>query len=435
MPRTTLLAALIAAALPSITLAAAPTLARALAQMEDQHASDFQGRPGTRVRNAAEFDRMKSYLRTHYAGVVARHHFELSPHQVVDCIDELTQPGARRHGLTRASWVTQPRTAPAESAPDAAGTEAALDRHGRDPGVFLHPAGQAGAGADVDADGRAKSCKPGTIPKLRLTLPRLAAFETLEHFRHKRGRPGEGGLPGRGEQTALSTVHEYAHAYQFVDNWGGESTLNIWKAYTEKASEFSLSQIWAVGGSGSDLQTVEAGWQVYRNRHLLSHPSDAHLFIYSTQDGYDDTGCYDLDCDDFVQTNSDVAVGGYFTNQSVVGGSQYATKIMALKDHADGHWWVKVGDVYAGYYPRSLYDSSGIRIRPRRSISAARSSAPGPAAATPRPTWAAATTKHADRAPRPARARRQEFEYIRHGTQVLTAALDVHSRARVGLLH
>jgi hypothetical protein len=35
--------------------------------------------------------------------------------------------------------------------------------------------------------------------------------------------------------------------------------------------------------------------------------------------------------------------------------------------------------------------------------------------------------KHADRAPRRARARRQEFEYIRHGTQALTAALDVHS--------
>ena len=34
--------------------------------------------------------------------------------------------------------------------------------------------------------------------------------------------------------------------------------------------------------------------------------------------------------------------------------------------------------------------------------------------------------KHADRAPQPRRARRREFEYIRHGTQALTAALDVH---------
>jgi transposase len=35
--------------------------------------------------------------------------------------------------------------------------------------------------------------------------------------------------------------------------------------------------------------------------------------------------------------------------------------------------------------------------------------------------------KHADRAPQPGRVRRREFEYIRHGTQALTAALDVHS--------
>lgn len=35
--------------------------------------------------------------------------------------------------------------------------------------------------------------------------------------------------------------------------------------------------------------------------------------------------------------------------------------------------------------------------------------------------------KHLDRPPRPGRDRRQEFEYIRHGTQSLIAALDVHT--------
>lgn len=40
--------------------------------------------------------------------------------------------------------------------------------------------------------------------------------------------------------------------------------------------------------------------------------------------------------------------------------------------------------------------------------------------------------KHADRAPQPARVRRREFEYIRHGTQALTAALDVHSGRVIG---
>ena len=35
--------------------------------------------------------------------------------------------------------------------------------------------------------------------------------------------------------------------------------------------------------------------------------------------------------------------------------------------------------------------------------------------------------KHLDRPPRPGRFRRREFEYIRHGTQALIAALDVHT--------
>ncbi|MBT2326285.1 IS630 family transposase [Variovorax paradoxus] len=40
--------------------------------------------------------------------------------------------------------------------------------------------------------------------------------------------------------------------------------------------------------------------------------------------------------------------------------------------------------------------------------------------------------KHADRAPQPGRARRREFEYARHGTQALIAALDVHSGRVMG---
>lgn len=40
--------------------------------------------------------------------------------------------------------------------------------------------------------------------------------------------------------------------------------------------------------------------------------------------------------------------------------------------------------------------------------------------------------KHADREPQPQRARRREFEYIRHGTQALIAALDVHSGRVLG---
>jgi transposase len=40
--------------------------------------------------------------------------------------------------------------------------------------------------------------------------------------------------------------------------------------------------------------------------------------------------------------------------------------------------------------------------------------------------------KHADRMPLPGRLRRREFEYIRHGTQALIAAMDVHSGRVLG---
>ena len=40
--------------------------------------------------------------------------------------------------------------------------------------------------------------------------------------------------------------------------------------------------------------------------------------------------------------------------------------------------------------------------------------------------------KHVDRAPQPGRLRRREFEYVRHGTQALIAAMDVHSGRVIG---
>ncbi|MFO1337207.1 MAG: neprosin family prolyl endopeptidase [Burkholderiaceae bacterium] len=352
-----LTAALLATAPLAAHATAAPSLAQAMGALDAQPASAFVGQPGRRVRDAAEFERMKAYLRRHYDGVVARHQFELEPGRTVDCIDALTQPGARRQGLSRltpAQW--QGQALPSAMPPSApAASTGAGDRNTRDPGVFLWPARGPGAVPEHDGDGRDRSCPDGTVPKLRLGLEQLTAFETLAHFRHKWGEPA-------GQQALGAAPHEYADAYQSITNYGAESYLNVWKTYTEKTSEFSLSQIWVTGGS--PVETVEAGWQVYRHRHLLN-PKYPYFFIYSTQDGYNKTGCYDLECDDFVQTNKDVVIGGRWTNLSEVDGPQYSTAVKArLDDGSDGAacgWWIAVDGVWAGYYPCSLYDSGGIR--------------------------------------------------------------------------
>lgn len=45
--------------------------------------------------------------------------------------------------------------------------------------------------------------------------------------------------------------------------YGAKATLNVWEPKIEQANEFSLSQLWILGGSfGEDLNSIEAGWQV-----------------------------------------------------------------------------------------------------------------------------------------------------------------------------
>ena len=45
--------------------------------------------------------------------------------------------------------------------------------------------------------------------------------------------------------------------------YGAKATLNVWEPKIQHANEFSLSQIWLLGGSfGQDLNSIEAGWQV-----------------------------------------------------------------------------------------------------------------------------------------------------------------------------
>lgn len=46
--------------------------------------------------------------------------------------------------------------------------------------------------------------------------------------------------------------------------YGAKASINVWTPAVTDPYEFSLSQLWVISGSfGNDLNTVEAGWQVY----------------------------------------------------------------------------------------------------------------------------------------------------------------------------
>lgn len=60
---------------------------------------------------------------------------------------------------------------------------------------------------------------------------------------------------------------QHAIAYTGSSNevYGAKATINVWTPAIEQMNEFSLSQIWVLSGSfdGTDLNSIEAGWQVH----------------------------------------------------------------------------------------------------------------------------------------------------------------------------
>jgi hypothetical protein len=52
--------------------------------------------------------------------------------------------------------------------------------------------------------------------------------------------------------------------------YGAKATINVWDPAIQESNGFSLSQLWILSGSfnGSDLNSIEAGWQV-RSRSTI----------------------------------------------------------------------------------------------------------------------------------------------------------------------
>ncbi|KAH9713153.1 NEP-interacting protein 1 [Citrus sinensis] len=80
------------------------------------------------------------------------------------------------------------------------------------------------------------------------------------------------------------------------------------------------------------------------------------LFIYWTSDGYQSTGCYNLDCPGFVQTNKNIALGGSIEPVS----KERLTALILFFffdqfNNNDGNWWLQVQDQLVGYWPSSIF--------------------------------------------------------------------------------
>jgi hypothetical protein len=282
----------------------------------------YVGHPGAAVGSEAALEEMRQHLLKLYAGVAVEHSFALDG-QVFDCVPVEQQPSVRLLGLTA---------------------------------IAAPPPSPAAAPRDQTPFGASSQCDDGTIPMRRITLAEMSRFKTLQDFFAK-GPDGAGRAPVAMPQLRRGN-HGYAYGSAVIDNYGGYSALSIWDPEVitgaPKHEIFSLAQHWYVGGINSgprSAQTAEVGWQNYPRKY---HTSESVLFIYWTADDYHRTGCYNLDCVAFVQTDNSVALGGVFgSNYSQAGGSQYALGIGYYL--YQGNWWLEIDGTMVGYYPGSIY--------------------------------------------------------------------------------
>ncbi|XP_038996797.1 uncharacterized protein LOC120121526 [Hibiscus syriacus] len=201
-------------------------------------------------------------------------------------------------------------------------------------------------------------CPKGTVPIRRSTAHDVLRAKSLFHFGKKQSTIIN---PTSRRTDAPDVVsgggHEHAIAYTGTSQevYGAKAMINVWDPSIQEVNEFSLSQIWILSGSfdGSDLNSIEAGWQVSPELYGDSRP---RLFTYWTTDSYQATGCYNLLCAGFVQTNSRIAIGAAISPVSQYAAHQYDITILIWKDPKLGNWWMGFGDnTLVGYWPAELF--------------------------------------------------------------------------------
>lgn len=200
-------------------------------------------------------------------------------------------------------------------------------------------------------------CPKGTIPMRRTKKEDVLRASSVKNYGRKKKfnvfRPNSA-------EPDLITQNGHQHAIAYVDEdkyYGAKATMNVWEPKIQQSNEFSLSQIWVLGGSfDGDLNSIEAGWQVSPD---LYGDTNTRLFTYWTSDAYEATGCYNLLCSGFIQINNQIAMGASISPISDYHGSQYDISILLWKDPNEGNWWMQFGNnnQVIGYWPSFLFSN------------------------------------------------------------------------------
>ncbi len=294
------------------------------------------------VQSVEEFVKINTWYQAFADDGEARHEFTTARGDRIVCVDIRTQRSLLASG----------------DDPDRLPAPPAIQRQPVRQPSSAWRVGSAGLDGSLDEFGRVRRCPGGSFPKLIPPIEQYYRFATLaDVFRRL---PGHSGPPPSVGNVSRSAGYDWSEADKYpYANYGLEAEFNLWQNYVQFPIEHSLAEVWNLGNyGGADMQSAEAG--IYHSSYVTGN-DDMTLFIYFTADNYVSTGCYNLDCPGFVQTDPSVVIGGAFENYSEYGGDQYSVKIGFIRS-AEGDWWLYVNETAIGYYPFDLYDGGPLSV-------------------------------------------------------------------------
>lgn len=295
--------------------------------------ADLAGQDGVQVESAAAFEEMRRYVLEQHHGAAPVHSFELAGGEVIDCL------ASEQHPALAASGGAMAEPPPIEAFPGHVAASPGLDA-ATTPELApqFHP-------RLYDRAGRQMWCPAGTVPLLRLDVPRLARFRTLRDFLAK-GPPGT--VAAAASTDVASDARRYAVGFETVPHIGASSLVNVWAPFIS-ASQQGYVQQWHGGRTPTLIQSIECGWHIDFARYRDSHP---HLFIYWTPDTYA-TGGFNTDDQAFVPRAGASWRPGVTLQASQAGGTQVEYRMGYFL--SDGAWWFYFNGEWLGYYPASRF--------------------------------------------------------------------------------
>ncbi|KAK2431827.1 hypothetical protein QL285_030007 [Trifolium repens] len=118
----------------------------------------------------------------------------------------------------------------------------------------------------------------------------------------------------------------------------------------------STGHLYVQKGKEDGTNTIVVGWHV--SPQLYKGAKDDATYFYSvwTPDNFK-TGCYNMLCSGFVQTDQSYHLSGRITKTSTYGGEMIEMPIAIHQDNKSGNWWLRVVNKDIGYFPKALFSN------------------------------------------------------------------------------